>query len=325
MASSGGMASSDVTTSSGGKVLAYLQLMRLPNLFTAFGDIFLGFVLTHGSLQPAAHLSLLVVASGLLYTAGMVLNDFFDAEIDADERPHRPIPSGRVSLWTACVFGVTLLTLGALSTVAAVVLTGDFRPAFVAGVLVSLIIFYNAWAKGTPLGPVAMAGCRACNVLLGMSLSPHSWGATEWSVASGSALYIAGVTWFARQEAESSSRGGLIAGLLLMGTGITIWASFPWIAGSSSREIAESASRWVHWQWILLMALLGLFALRPSLTALATPSSGRVQAGVKQALFSLLFFDAALVLAATGETALALLVLLLLLPAVVLGRWVYST
>ena len=28
----------------------------------------------------------------------MVLNDVFDAEVDARERPERPIPSGRVSL-----------------------------------------------------------------------------------------------------------------------------------------------------------------------------------------------------------------------------------
>ena len=32
-----------------------------------------------------------------LYAAGMVLNDAFDAELDARERPERPIPSGRIS------------------------------------------------------------------------------------------------------------------------------------------------------------------------------------------------------------------------------------
>ena len=36
---------------------------------------------------------LLVGASSCLYLAGMVLNDYFDRDKDAQERPARPIPS----------------------------------------------------------------------------------------------------------------------------------------------------------------------------------------------------------------------------------------
>ena len=49
----------------------------------------------------AVTLLCLLVASGCLYTAGMVLNDVFDYEIDRHERPFRPLPSGRISLGAA--------------------------------------------------------------------------------------------------------------------------------------------------------------------------------------------------------------------------------
>jgi 4-hydroxybenzoate polyprenyltransferase len=73
-------------------VRAYLQLVRLPNVFTAMADILLGFLLTHRRLDPWPQFALLLVASCLLYLAGMVLNDYFDREQDARERPFRPIP-----------------------------------------------------------------------------------------------------------------------------------------------------------------------------------------------------------------------------------------
>ena len=40
----------------------------------------------------------LLLSSAGLYLGGMVLNDVFDARLDAVERPERPIPSGRVSI-----------------------------------------------------------------------------------------------------------------------------------------------------------------------------------------------------------------------------------
>ncbi len=67
-------------------------------------DVALGFLLTH---DPAAGLpwgvfALLVGASACLYEAGMALNDVFDVEIDRQERPDRPIPSGRVLSGCTC-------------------------------------------------------------------------------------------------------------------------------------------------------------------------------------------------------------------------------
>lgn len=50
----------------------------------------------------------------MIYCAGMVLNDYCDQEIDAIERPNRPIPSGRASSASALGWAITLFTLGVL-------------------------------------------------------------------------------------------------------------------------------------------------------------------------------------------------------------------
>ena len=39
-----------------GSLVAYLQLLRLPNVFTAIANIMLGYVFTHGGGEPAYHL-----------------------------------------------------------------------------------------------------------------------------------------------------------------------------------------------------------------------------------------------------------------------------
>ena len=84
---------------------AYLQLLRLPNVFTAMADMLLGFLFTHQTLEPWPQFVLLLGSSSLLYLAGMVLNDYFDRDQDARERPLRPIPSGRVSAANARKLG----------------------------------------------------------------------------------------------------------------------------------------------------------------------------------------------------------------------------
>ena len=48
----------------------------------------------------------------LLYAGGVVLNDVFDADLDAVERPERPIPSALISKKSAGIFGAVLLLFG---------------------------------------------------------------------------------------------------------------------------------------------------------------------------------------------------------------------
>jgi 4-hydroxybenzoate polyprenyltransferase len=70
--------------------IAWLQLMRLPNVFTAMADVAMGFWFTHESLSPLGQLVLLLISSSCLYTCGMILNDVYDLEQDRRERPNFP-------------------------------------------------------------------------------------------------------------------------------------------------------------------------------------------------------------------------------------------
>mgnify|MGYP002528113346 CR=1 FL=1 len=94
------------------KLLSYLRLFRAPNVFTAAADVVMGFVFVNSSIQSWIPLACLLGASCLLYTAGMVLNDVFDVQVDSRERPDRPIPSGQISLSWARWLGFEFLVIG---------------------------------------------------------------------------------------------------------------------------------------------------------------------------------------------------------------------
>ena len=88
--------------------------MRFPAVFTAMGDLILGFLLNHERINEDIHsLTFLLIASSCLYLSGMVLNDVFDREVDARERPKRPIPSGRISVKSAAILGGVWLVVRA--------------------------------------------------------------------------------------------------------------------------------------------------------------------------------------------------------------------
>src|SRR4051812_37381166 len=93
------------------KLRSYLRLMRIPNVFTAFANVVAGVYLARGGVFHARDL-LVVLSSGCLYCAGMVLNDFFDRAVDARERPERPIPAGEISANAAAAVGCGLAGAG---------------------------------------------------------------------------------------------------------------------------------------------------------------------------------------------------------------------
>ena len=210
-------------------MLAYLQLVRLPTVFTAMADVLLGYSLTHvfivgpkGWDDPQRFFGLLA-SSCCLYLSGMVFNDVFDRKQDAAERPGRPIPSGRVSLTSAVVLGAVLMIAGLESAA----LVGKIR-LHVAGLLALAVLLYDGVLKQTLLGPLAMGSCRFLNVLLGASAHQPQWVPPGLLVrpqllaAIGLGVYIVGVTLFARTEARTSSRWQLGLGQLLFNLGIVI-------------------------------------------------------------------------------------------------------
>ena len=300
-------------------VRAYLELFRLPNVFTAVADVMMGFLVTHDKgLVPIGVFALLLTTSCLIYLAGMVLNDVFDAEVDARERPKRPIPSGRIGRPAARRLGFGMLIAGAGAGSLAGGVVGDVRPVVVAWLLALCVVLYDGLLKRTPVAPLLMGGCRALNVLLGMSAGAASWESWNWLVAAGIGTYIVGVTWFARSEARESPRWRLLLGTVVLaaGMGLLVWMP-AWLP--EERLLRVSMARWRLF-WAALGLLIGWRCVR----AIAWPQPRLVQAAVKNCIHSLIVLDAAVCLAIGGQFW-AIVILALLPPTMLLGRWIYST
>jgi 4-hydroxybenzoate polyprenyltransferase len=316
---------SSSSTAESSKLLAYLQLFRAPNVFTAVADVLMGYLVVRRQVDSPGLLLGLVAASLLLYIAGMVLNDVFDAEVDAAERPERPIPSGRIDRGWARVLGYQMLCSGAAFGWLVSYFTNDLRAGLVATALAVCVWVYDGVLKRTPLGPVAMGGCRFLNVLLGMSAANGAWAPAHWVIAGGLGVYIAGVTWFARGEAHDSQPVKLSLSLVVMLVGIGLLYSFPyWAQKEFLPELKVPVDRWEFF-WGVLALLIGWRCVR----AILEPSPAMVQAAVKNSILSLFILDAAVCFSLLGYAGpgvpWAIVILLLLLPAMFLGRWVYST
>ncbi|MFI9741433.1 SCO3242 family prenyltransferase [Streptomyces sp. NPDC052494] len=140
---------------------ALLELVRAPAALTVPGDVLAG---AAAAGRPSRGSTAgLAAASVCLYWSGMALNDYADREVDAKERPGRPIPSGRVAPRTALAVATALTGAGlALAATA-----GGRRALGVAVPLAATVWAYDLRLKNTPYGPAAMAAARGLDVLMG--------------------------------------------------------------------------------------------------------------------------------------------------------------
>jgi 4-hydroxybenzoate polyprenyltransferase len=303
------------------RVRAYAQLLRLPNVFTALADICLGGL----ALWARAERSMageafrawlwLLPASACLYCAGMVWNDFFDLEQDRRERPFRPLPSGRVSRATAGWLGTVLLAAGILLAARAGWHedVSDRTSGVLAAILAIAILLYDGWLKRTWAGPLGMGACRFLNVLLGLSARGTAGEGWKIHLASVVGLYVVGVTWFARTEARTSRSSSLTAAAALMLAATALALPVPlWVSPGTGSSF-----------FIIMLVSLGFLVGVPVLSAIQRPNPARVQGAVKRAILGLIILDATLAAGMAGDAGWA--ILLLLPPALYVGRWIYST
>lgn len=298
---------------------AYLELVRLPNAFTAAADALAGYWLARGTLTGDARLAWLIVVSVCLYSAGIALNDLRDIEIDRRERPGRPLPSGRVSREAArrligVLFGIGLLaaTLAGSGGIRTVELSSQNYGLFAALALIAAIVAYDLQLKDTLLGSSAMGLCRALNLALPLVALRVEITNAHAAALLGMFVYVMSLTYFGRDEAGASPRRrlalggiGIVTGLLVLGF-VTTW-------NPSGDPLT-----------LVIWLALAIQTSRCAWRAWKRPEPVMVQHAMKTFILGIIAFDAVIACAIGGWRAAAI-VLALLIPPIAIGRRLYTT
>lgn len=123
------------------KLFAHFETMRPYTLFWCGLVSLLGACLVYGDI-PSWRVSLLVFTVPLLgWIAGLYLADFYDRVLDSIQKPHRPIPSGRITALEALFVGAAYAVIGLVLTLLLSFL--NVLLVFVAGFLVFLYARYT--------------------------------------------------------------------------------------------------------------------------------------------------------------------------------------
>ncbi|MEU4349309.1 SCO3242 family prenyltransferase [Streptomyces sp. NPDC023838] len=184
----------------------WAELLRVSALFTVPGDALAG--AASAGLRPNRRTALAVGSSLCLYEAGMALNDWADREEDAVDRPHRPIPSGRVKPAAALAAAAGLTGAGlALAYRAG-------RPAgLVATALAGTVWAYDLRLKHTAAGPAAMAAARSLDLLLGATATTGKVTKHPLLPATALGAHTYAVTTVSRNETQGGVAGAPLAAL----------------------------------------------------------------------------------------------------------------
>lgn len=294
-----------------GRLRQYLLLVRLPNVFTAPPDVAAGYFATVApAAADGAHLAALMVSSGLLYIAGIVLNDYFDIEIDRKERPFRPLPSGSVSKNAAIV-----IALSALAAANAISLAVGPASLATSLALTAMIIAYNYRLKHTAAGPFAMGGSRFLNVILGASPAiPAAWfagSATPLAVAIFAAaslfVYVVAITMLSKKEVGSEKPS-------------TVPFSIVFVLIAAIAAIGVLSLQPAFMVSLIIFAAVMLVTLRQH----AATSAPSIQKAVRNMVISIVILDSIFV-SGTAGLPYGLATLLFIAPAVILAKKLYVT
>jgi 4-hydroxybenzoate polyprenyltransferase len=326
------------------KVKAWGQLLRIPNTLTASADVLAGFSMAAGGWFSHEGvwlpLTLVATASIFLYWAGMVLNDVHDVEIDRAQRRLGPLVDERISISTALKTGKGLLVASLVLVVLAVFAlptglsldedSGISKGArwWVIGIAFLLqmcIVAYDSPLKKTGIGPPLMGACRGLNMAMGVLLGAcFLWPSVpEWSAVvvaiGGHVAFVTGITLAARREsALDQSRMRLVVGWSVSLLGVVAIALCSTLA---QPEILQ-CNPWTTFP--VLVFLLASPWLRRAYNSVVQLGPATLVLGIKQAIMTIIFFDAALALQFAGNIP-GLIVCGLAIPTLALGRYFRMT
>jgi 4-hydroxybenzoate polyprenyltransferase len=286
-------------------IKAYLQLCRPANIITAIADILAGLAIASFA-TPITEINafgvlLLCISTFGLYGGGIVFNDIFDLELDKIERPERAIPSGRISLQNAYIFGTMLLLIGIISAFLNNSLSG-----IIASLVAILALVYDKYGKHHSfLGPMNMGLCRGGNLILGMSIvasTVSEW----WWLGILPVCYIAAITMISRGEVHGGKKNTLYFAAFLYA-----------FVNISQLTIAYRLD--TLWFSLAFVSLHIFLIFKPLTKAISNPIGPNIGKAVKAGVLALIVMDAAWV-SISGNFVIALFVLILLPISIKLAK-----
>jgi UbiA prenyltransferase family len=260
-----------------------LKLGRVSNLPTVWTNVIAGAAITN-AVAPFADVATIALAMTAFYVGGMYLNDFFDREIDASERPGRPIHAGDIGATTVSAIGFALLAVG-------VALLAPFGlSATIWGLaLVAAIVLYDTWHKGNVFAPVIMGLCRALVYLATGAVVAGQIRAALIAGAIAMAAHVIGLTYAAKQE--NLNRVGRLWPLAILAAPVVL-------------ALSGIANGWIVLLAILLLCTADIAAVR-LLARRATPDA--VPRAVSMLIAAICLVDALAVALYGGNLLLAAL------------------
>lgn len=286
----------------------WLTLGRVSNLSTVWTNTLAAALLASsaGALAPPSSLVwvLLLITLSLLYLAGMLLNDWLDADWDQQHHNPRPIILGLASRRQVGRATALLLIL-AVAAVLGLSRLID-QPHWLLGatlLLVACIVGYNLLHKKYAHSVWLMGACRSALYLTAaasLAVPPEP----IWLCAVLLGVYISGLTYLARQEHRNQLISRLPLLLMLSPLVLAIY----------------SASLWF---WPVLLLWLGWLGWH-YWKNLAQPPQRNVRAFIGAGLAALPLFDA-LVLAVADQPLGSLLCVLVFFLLPHFQRWIKPT
>ncbi|MDV0441199.1 geranylgeranylglycerol-phosphate geranylgeranyltransferase [Methanorbis furvi] len=266
---------------------AYVTIIRPANAVISGITAIIAYLIASGTNIFSA-LALFVIVT-VICGAGNVLNDYFDRDIDAINRPDRPIPSGALSPRNAAVWAGVLFAVGILVSFAT-----NFWCLAIAVVNTILLIAYAAKLKKMPLlGNLSVAYLSGSIFLFGgVLVGPESFIVT---------LPLFAITFFgtlareilkAAEDIEGDAAGGARTLPMILGVQKSGYVSVILIACAICASVVPY-SRWGA-LYLAAIAVIDLFILYAAAKSVRckTPAeliAARSTSLIKYGMFAALF------------------------------------
>jgi heme O synthase-like polyprenyltransferase len=325
-------------------VRQYLLLIRVPNLFTVPSNILAGYFATISTANADVdQLLSLIVSSVLLYVSGIVLNDYFDINVDRKERPSRPLASGRITKRSALLLAVISIVAGNI-----LALSVSWTSFIISGSLTLVIFAYNYRLKRNAISnPLAMGSARFLNVVLGGSPALGLVLTNDlilFFVGYCLFLYIAAISLLSRKEVSDTiiffSRSSWIPIVLSASTIVLIIVSIL-VVGIYGYFRFDFIFNLIVFSCVMSGTFLRLCVTLKRLTESTGEkpykmneegvrdidgmgASREIQRTIKTMILSIIILDSIFLSGLVGIYT-GLVVLLLVIPPIVLGRRLYVT